>query len=486
MNILWICTDQQRYDTLGCTGNPFVHTPNLDRLAEEGMLVTRAYSQSPVCAPSRGSFLTGRYPRTSGPRQNGQDIDPKERLLPRILKDHGYFCGLSGKLHLSACHDKTGRLTEPRIDDGYDFFSWSHHPQPVHGTNWPANAYNQWLIREGVEYKTTERADCRYVKTGMPEEYHQTTWCVNEALAFMETARQYGKDWMFSINFFDPHHDFDPPEAYFKPYLEDLDRLPLPEYKEGELDTKPIFQQKDHGGAYDNQGGYPYPAMTDHDHRMVKAAYYAMIDLIDRQVGRLLDYLKESGQEQDTLVVFHSDHGETLGDHGIYLKGPYMYECNVHVPLILRLPGVIPAGMRRDALVGLVDLAPTFLDLLSLPAEPGMQGRSFKPLLTDADAADCFRTSVYAEYYNANIAHRDPKAFLTMAVAKHYKLIRVHKRPGDPGVNGELYDLQERPLEQVNHYDDPAYAEVKTEMLECLADLMAETIDPLPLRKADW
>ena len=486
MNILWICTDQQRFDTLGCTGNPYVHTPNLNRLAAEGMLFTHAYSQSPVCAPSRGSFLTGRYPRTCGPRQNGQDIAPTERLLPRILKDHGYFCGLSGKLHLSACHDKTGRLTEPRIDDGYDFFSWSHHPQPIHGTNWPANAYNQWLIREGVEFKTSEREDCRFVKNGMPEKYHQTTWCVNEALAFMETARQYEKDWLFSLNFFDPHHDFDPPEEYLRPYLDHLEELPLPNYEEGELQNKPVFQQKDHASAYDGHGGYPFNEMTEKDHRMVKAAYYAMIDLIDVQVGRLLRYLKESGQEENTLVVFHSDHGETLGDHGMYLKGPYMYEVNVHVPLIMRLPGVIPAGVRRDALVELADLAPTFLDVLRLPREDGMQGQSFRKLLTEKDAADHFRDSVYAEYYNANIAHRDPKAFLTMTATERYKLIRVHQRPGDPGVSGELYDLQETPLERVNHYDDPAFRDVKLQMFELLSDRMADTIDPLPVRKADW
>ena len=486
MNILWVCTDQQRVDTLGCTGNPFVHTPNLDRMAEEGMLFTHAYSQSPVCAPSRGSFLTGRYPRTSGPRQNGQDISENEKLVPKFFSENGYFCGLSGKLHLSACHDSTGRLMERRIDDGYDIFSWSHHPQPIHGTNWPSNAYNQWLIKEGVEFKTTPREDCPYVKTGMPEEYHQTTWCVNEALSFMETARQYGKNWLFSINFFDPHHDFDPPEAYLEPYLAHLNELPLPNYAEGELSDKPVFQQKDHEEAYDHNGGFPYDKMSGYDHRMVKAAYFAMVDLIDHQMGRIFDYLKESGQDEDTLVIFHADHGENLGDHGMYLKGPYMYENNVHVPLILRYPGVIPAGIRRDALVELCDLAPTLLDLAGIPKYAGMQGNSFKTLLTDADAPDVFRSSVYAEYYNSNIAHRDPKAFLTMVADERYKLVRVHKRPGDPGVAGELYDLEEEPLERVNHYLDPAYADVKTRMLELLADRMADTIDPLPERKADW
>ena len=118
MNILWICTDQQRMDTLGCYGNTLVHTPNLDRLSSLGVRFTNTYSQCPVCAPSRGSFLTGRYPRTCGVRQNGQDIDDRAVLLPRLLKEHGYFCGLSGKLHLSSCHDSVCKTMERRIDDG--------------------------------------------------------------------------------------------------------------------------------------------------------------------------------------------------------------------------------------------------------------------------------------------------------------------------------------------------------------------------------
>ena len=115
MNILWICTDQQRMDTLGCYGNTLVHTPNLDRLSSLGVRFTNTYSQCPVCAPSRGSFLTGRYPRTCGVRQNGQDIDDRAVLLPRLLKEHGYFCGLSGKLHLSSCHDSVCKTMDGHI-----------------------------------------------------------------------------------------------------------------------------------------------------------------------------------------------------------------------------------------------------------------------------------------------------------------------------------------------------------------------------------
>lgn len=486
MNILWICTDQQRMDTLGCCGNPWVHTPNLDRLAQSGVLFENAYSQSPVCAPSRGCFLTGRYPRVAGPRQNGQDIDGQEKLVPKLLSEKGYYCGLAGKLHLSVCHDSACPIAERRIDDGYHFFKWSHHPQPFAGTNWPMNEYSHFLAEHGMDYVTPDREDCKYVQIGVPEEYHQTTWCVDQAIEFIESAKRYRKDWMFSLNCFDPHHQFDPPQEYLQPYLDILDQIPLPSYMEGELENKPIFQKKDHEGAYDTKGSMAYDAMTEHDHRMVRAAYWAMIDLIDHQVGRLLAYLEESGQAQDTMVIFMSDHGENLGDHGMYLKGPYFYENNVHVPLIISWPGRIPGGRRSKALVELADLAPTILDAAGGYTYEGFQGRSFWKLLTGEKSEDIHRRSVYSEYYNANINHREPLAFLTMVCDGRYKLVKVHGADEEPECRGELYDLQEDPAETHNLYEQTAYTEVKIRMLELLSDRMAQTCDPLPARKAFW
>lgn len=141
-NILWICTDQQRWDTLGCYGNPFVETPNLDRLAAQGTVFEYAYSQSPVCTPSRASFLTGRYPRTTRCRQNGQDIPGDEILVTSILAKNGYTCGLAGKLHLSACEPRVCPDMERRIDDGYKEFHWSHDPSG----GWDlGNEYWAWL-----------------------------------------------------------------------------------------------------------------------------------------------------------------------------------------------------------------------------------------------------------------------------------------------------------------------------------------------------
>ena len=163
-NILWICSDQQRYDTLGCTGNPFVHTPNIDRLAQKGILFERAYCQSPICTPSRASFLTGRYPRTTRCRQNSQVIPSDEVLVTKLLADAGYNCGLSGKLHLSPAYPFAQNTSEIRTDDGYQEFHWSH----MSGPESPANQYGQWLREKGVSFEVQNYSESGRVQRGMP------------------------------------------------------------------------------------------------------------------------------------------------------------------------------------------------------------------------------------------------------------------------------------------------------------------------------
>lgn len=476
-NILWICTDQQRFDTLGCYGNRFVRTPNLDRLATEGVLFETAFCQSPVCTPSRASFLTGRYPRTTRCRQNGQCIPEEEVLVTRLLRDAGYACGLSGKLHLSACNPSACKGTERRIDDGYAAFHWSHDPAPV----WKANEYCQWRDEQSASHRVSSHEKSEFVQVGPPEELHQTTWCIEKAMDFIEGHSRPDQPWLFSVNMFDPHHPFDPPEEYLEPYLQRLAEIPLPNYVVGELDNKPGWQRIDHGEAYGGGAGFAYETMTADDHRLVRAAYWAMVDLIDRQVGRLLALLEQTGQRQDTLIVFISDHGEMLGDHGIYLKGPYFYEPMVRVPLIISWPGLIHENRRSTGLVELVDLAPTLLEAAGLERHPGMQGISLWRHLTGNADPDHHRDDVYCEYYNAMGCHKDPAAHLTMVRTRRHKLVCAHGSD-----TGELYDLEEDPGETNNRWDDPDCGPVKTHMLKRLCDRMAWTVDPLPLRVADW
>ncbi len=476
-NILWICTDQQRWDTLVCYHNPFVHTPNIDRLAEEGVLFEHCYSQSPVCTPSRVSFLTGRYPRTARGRQNGQSIPATEVLVTKLLADAQTTAGLAGKLHISACHPKVAPATERRVNDGYAEFHWSHHVSP----DWPTNEYFHWLRQHDVRYERKPFQGSRYVETSVPASFHQTTWCAEKAINLIEAAAGGQHPWLFSVNFYDPHHPFDPPAEYLARYLERLDELPLPHYSQGELVTKPVFQLIDHRAAYNTPGNYPYVEMTDHDHRLLRAAYWAMVDLIDEQVGRMLAALERTGQREDTLVIFMSDHGEMLGDHGIYLKGPYCYDQAIRVPLIMSWPGVIQAGQRSQALVELIDLAPTLLDASALPRHAGMQGRSLWPLLTGQAPLEQHRSDVYCEYYNAMPWHKAPKPHATMVRTAHHKLTLFH------GLDmGELYDLELDPTETINLWHDASYQSAKLSLLQRLSDRMAWTVDPLPEREAAW
>lgn len=484
-NILWICTDQQRRDTLNCYGNPFTHTPNIDALALDGMRLTQAYSQSPVCAPARASFLTGRYPRTCGVRQNGQDIPQTEHLLPRIFADNGYVCGLSGKLHISACHPSVSPDMERRINDGYSFFSWSHHPANAGKGNWSGNEYTVWLNSQGLDFHTENLPDCRFVQKGMPGEYSQTTWCFNEAMRFID-QQEPDQPWFFSLNCYDPHHPFDPPMEYLERYLPILDQIPLPDYIPGELAEKSIFQQYDHEGAYNSVGNFPYDEMTEKDHRYLTAAYWAMVDQIDVNVGRIVEHLKQIGQYDNTIIIFTSDHGESLGDHGIYLKGPYCYENAVHIPFIIHWTNHILSNTTRNALIEMVDVAPTLCEAASIEKPLGFQGRSFLPLLTQHDIRDHHRDSVYAEFYNSNINHRNPLAFLTMVCDSKWKLVKVHSTEERNIPGSELYDLIADPGEHHNLYNNPIYTEQKLRMLELLADRMAQTCDPDPIRRAFW
>lgn len=480
-NILWICTDQQRWDTLGVTGNRHVRTPVLDKLFADAAWFSQAYCQSPVCTPSRASFLTGRYPRTTRTRQNGQDMPADEMLVTRLLADNGYTCGLSGKLHISAANPSVAPVIEPRINDGYSAFHWSHHPGHYGSAqNWPLNEYNLWLLERGAEYRADPYRGSRYVKVGPQAEHHQTTWCADKAINFFKAHEATERPWLFSVNFFDPHHPFDPPAEYLDRYLDRLDEIELPNYRPGELDDKPAFQKIDHAGAYGGNAGMPYDEMSDDDHRLVRAAYFAMCDFIDVQVGRMLEALRASGQLENTIVIFMSDHGELLGDHGIYLKGPFFYEPSVHVPLAISWPGHIPAR-RIDGLVELVDIAPTLLEVAGLDIWPGLQGKSLWPLLSSTERQTGV-ADVYCEYYNAMPWHREPHLpFATMLRTETMKLVVSH---GDR--RGELYDLSADPDETTNLWDEPTRLAEKCDLLQRLSDRMAFTVDPLPLRRAPW
>lgn len=204
-------------------------------------------------------------------------------------------------------------------------------PRP-HGKN-PHSAYTQWLKAQGGSdlAESTPHPECSRIETGRPVSVHQTTWCAESSIRFIQERAGGETPWLLSVNIFDPHPGFNPPKVFLDRYLDRLDSIPLPAFHPSQFDALPAYQR----ARYESERGHTTRGWRERDLRWVRAAYWAMCDLIDAQVGRILQALTESDQCDHTLVIFTSDHGELLGDHGFTWKGPFLYDASLRVPLIL-------------------------------------------------------------------------------------------------------------------------------------------------------
>jgi arylsulfatase len=474
-NILLYCTDQQRFDTIGALGCVGAHTPVLDKLVGSGISFTRAYCQSPICTPSRATILTGRYPATHHVHRNGNEFFPSgEKLLTKRLAEAGWDCGLVGKLHLSASQGEI----EQRNDDGFSSYHWSHHPYP----DIKGNQYTEWLRKEKKvdPVELYSRLQGSYGE-GVPEELHQTTWCTEMTLRFLEKKRS--TPWMLSINPFSPHPTFHPPKEYLRRF--DPSQLPLPAFKPGDIDHQLRFTRLDQQtieavdiprlDAGDRQEILSLDldkmasiAPRSYNPRLMKACYYAEIELVDHQFGRILEFLDKTGQRENTLIIFTSDHGELLGDHGLLFKGCRFYESLVHIPLIMAGHGDILRNIRSDALVESVDIAPTIMQacLGSVPEE--MQGQSLWSMATGRTGTDHHKAFVTCEYNDAMAAGTTALApgqtydasHGTMFFDGRFKLNMYH---GHDLI--ELYDLQNDPHEFKDLWPDGVDEETRISLL---------------------
>lgn len=479
-NILWFCTDQQRFDTISALGNEHISTPSLDRLCGAGTAFTRAYCQAPICTPSRSSFLTGMYPSTIGASRNGNSyFADRFPLLPKILADAGYRCGNVGKLHLASAFSGV----EPRVDDGYSEFYYSHAPRDA----WQdGHDYADWVKQKGGNL-----AELSMDADGVPTEFHQSTWAADRSIEF--AAREDPRPWFLSVNVYDPHPPFNPPRQYrdmfppqsvpgphFMPedleqqnYLEGIDFQSHARHPDA-LDIPNPVLPVDPAPDPDNPGA---GTAGERDAQTLISAYYAMIRLIDDQFGRILDALEDSGQADNTIVIFTSDHGETLGDHGLILKGCRFYEGLVRVPMIWRWPGRIQANAVRDDLVELTDIAPTLLELAGLEPLERMQGLSLRSSLADGAAVQ--RGGVRSEFYDALDLPHHSRA--TMWRTERYKLVVYHGTG-----KGELFDLDADPWEHDNLWLDPDHADIRQALLAESFDSTVAAIDPGPPRTGSY
>ena len=439
-NILWYCTDQQRFDTIGALGNPYVRTPQIDALVEQGAAFTHAYCQSPICTPSRASFMTGLYPSRVHNTRNGNDTFPPEPpLITKLIAEAGYYCGLIGKFHLVSA----GHRPEPRLDDGFEYWQHSHAPRD----DWPegTHPYADWVRAQGYDLDAMRASEER-----VAPEVHQTKWASDKAIEFISGEQE--RPWLLNINVYDPHPPFIPPATYARKF--NPDDMPGPYFRESDLDNQAKLR------SVDFQGEALRP--EECNAKDIQARYYAMIAQIDDQFGRIMQALEATGQRENTVVIFTSDHGEALGDHGLVQKGCRFYEGLARVPLIFSLPGVIATGFQYSGLVELLDLSATLLALTGVAIPAYHQGRNLLPILNGEKSGARIRDSVRCEYFDAIDTHftGGRGSLATMHRNERYKLSLYH----DQNL-GELYDLQEDPREFNNLWDDPAYLEIKNRLI---------------------
>jgi arylsulfatase len=438
-NILWYCTDQQRFDTIAALGNPHVVTPTIDQLVSDGVAFTHAYCQSPICTPSRSSFMTGLYPSRVHNTRNGNETFPDwPPVITKLIADSGYECGLIGKFHLQSA----GHRTEPRIDDGFSYWKFSHAPRD----DWQeGHDYADWVRQQGGDLDSLRESEER-----VPTELHQTTWGSERSIEFIR--QEHDGPWLLNVNIYDPHPPFIPPKSYAD--LFDPEKMPGPYFRPTDLEQQAKLASVDfQGEALPPEG---------HDARRQQANYYAMINQIDDQFARILDALDETGQRENTVIIFTSDHGEALGDHGLIQKGCRFYEGLVRVPLIFVWPGHFKVGLRSDALVELLDLTTTILELAGAELPDYLQGQSLLPILKGEADANHLRDFVRCEYFDALDPHftGGTGTYATMYRDRRYKLSVYHGH----GL-GELYDLDDDPWEFDNLWDDPDHAQLKAELM---------------------
>lgn len=516
-NILFIHTDEQRWDTLGCYGNDIVETPNIDRLAETGVTFENAHCTHPLCTPARGSLLTGRYPNANGQWRNGIPLPREERTIADILGDNGYDTALIGKGHFGPYNgdpdehpESVDVDTDMSEEECWDF--WRSFDGPYYGFDHvemtighsrngiQGGHYGLWLrenhpdkldafqAESGVE---TEHAKFRIWQSAAPVDIHSSTWVADRTVDYLEERDDEDDPFFGWIGIPDPHFPFDPPEPYCDRY--DPEEMPLPVDMEGEVWDEwdgelPEFMQ--HYFERHN-----WSEITEEAARKMVAYYYAMVDMVDDSVGRILDTLEETGMADDTIVVFTSDHGDWLGDHDLWLKGAVHTRGVTQVPWIVNWPGVAEPGRRVSDPASQIDMVPTLLDAAGVDVPYGVQGESLRPVLTgEADALRPFalvqhRHETHREdsFYAENHADTLPGSLVNPGDEEiHIKTIvtdryRLSHFTGIEREYGELFDHHSDPDECHNLWREEP--ELRNELEAQLVDALVHAEDPLPERK---
>lgn len=454
-NVIFIITDQQRFDTIAALGYPTVDTPNLDRLVTEGVSFTQCHVTAASCAAARASLFKGYYPHTTGILKNA---DRWRRSWIELLNDSGYYCTNIGKMHTwpfqteLGFHERFVVENKDRYLEGRYFFD-----------EWDRALRYRGLVKQQREFYR-KRDDYRSALGAfdweLPEDTHPDFFVGDMATWWIENKPKM-KPLFLQIGFPGPHPPYDPVPRYVEPYLKkDLPLLPV---TEEELNGQPaaLKELRQHNQDVDHDSVVMDLNPTKEQRHRQRAYYLANVTMIDQKVGEIMDALENHGYLENSIVIFTSDHGDCLTDHGHSQKWT-MYEQITRVPLIIWAPDRFGSGRRIDRLVQQMDLGPTILDWAGIEVPKDWEAESLSPAL-DSKADFAGRQFVYCEQVRDAVL--TGTEFMTMVRDQTHKLVHFLDQP-----DGQLFDLVADPDELQNLWDDPESADQKRRLLDELRE----------------
>jgi len=524
-NFLFIITDQHRADHLGCYGNRIVKTPNLDQLAASGTRFEDFHVATPICMPNRATLMTGRMPSLHGARQNGIPLSLNATTFVEIMRAAGYDTALIGKCHLQSIsgnpptigmpepdpkkiqppvhlreadrswpshgrYDQELRSTwqnDPEFELSLPYYGFSHVDLAVGHGDEVVGHYYRWLKQRHADADTlrgvkNQLPGNHYIapqawRTRVPEELYPTAYVTGRTVNYLEnySRTDRSKPFYLQCSFPDPHHPFTPPGRYWDMYAAEEIVLP-PSFDLGERPITPQLKKlyDERAANQANRDGQRSFAVNQREVREATALTYGMITMIDDAIGNILGRLKMLGLDDDTVVIFTSDHGDFMGDHQLLLKGALHYRGLVRVPFIWKEPGLEGAGLVNRSICGTLDIASTILDRANLAGHNGIQGKS---LLGAVNGHETGHQELVIEEHQ----RRGYMGFKNNFRARTL-IMKTHRLTIYEGADwGELYDFTTDPHELNNLWNEPSARSRRHDMMEHLARKLMELADTSPL-----
>ena len=454
-NILVIMSDEHGPMWSSAYGHPFVRTPSMDRLADQGATFDAAYCNAPLCVPSRLSFMTGRYVSNCGGYDNATPLPSDTPTWAYALRSAGYDVVLSGKMHLIGDDNLHGFREQLAYDPhggGTGDIDAARRLGLASGGQHPI-----YLWRDGMPAADAPWPSIGEARAGRGPMIDADDAIEEAALAYLRESARRDQPFALCVGFVAPHFPFIVPEPYFSMYYPE--HGDLPDNPPGHLDNLPAAVRR-------LRQMFDFDGNSDEDIRRARAAYYGLITYMDDKIGRLLDALAEQGLAKNTALIHTSDHGESLGEHGLWRKMNF-YEQSARVPLQIAWPGRIEGGQRFSGAASLVDVTATVMEIAGCDpdhvAAMQLDGDSLLPLLRGQSAE--WKDEAFSEH----LAHGTDRARAMIRRSK-WKLCYSHGSPPDI----ELYDLESDPGEFDNLADHPAHKAVRDELIARVMDIWGD------------